>query len=183
MIIQDAFRDLVIPRVDKLVKQNVAIGTSDGKILTTALGQALTVNQSQVSFHLKMVYSYAEECAAILANNQYERKDKYPLLVINAKGVKYDGDTVTIPEMMLATWTVETYKAADRDIKTIKPILSILTAILEDSLREYFNVDYPFHLKAEIVYNGLNPKLNASDKLDAILFTNTKLGIIKNCKQ
>lgn len=182
MIIQDSIRELVLPRIDKLVKQNVVLGTSDGKILTTALGIAMSVDQSQVNFHLKMKYSYAEECVAELSKVT-KRSDKFPILIINAKGVKYDGDVVTIPEMMLATWTVQEYKAADRDIKTIKPILSILSAMLEDSLREFFGVESGFNLKAEIIYNGLNPKLNLSDKVDAILFTNTKLRILKNCKQ
>lgn len=181
MIVQDTFREFVLPRIDSLVAQNVVLGTSAGKILITSLGLAMSVNPSQVTFHLKMVCSDVQECAAILADPKYKKADKYPILVLNARGIKYEGDIVTIPEMMLATWTVQTYKAADRDIKTIKPILSTLSLMLENTLRDVFNVESDFHLTSEIVYNGAMSEMSLSDKVDAILFTNTKLQLIKNC--
>lgn len=179
MIVQDTFRQYVLPRIDSLVAQNVVLGTSTGAILTTALGLAMSVNPTQVNFHLKMISAYSEECAAILSNQKYTKADKFPVLVLNAKGIKYEGDIVTIPEMMLATWTVQTYKAADRDVKTIKPILEILSKMLENTLKDVFNVESGFTLTSEIVYNG--EMLSMPDKVDAILFTNTKLQLIKNC--
>lgn len=179
MIIQDSLRALVIPRIDNLVKQNVVLGTQDGKILTTALGLAMTVNPSQVNFHLKLIYDYAEQTVSMLAGKT-SRNDKFPALIINAKGVRYEGDVVTIPEMMLAVWSTGK-TAADSDKSTIKPILAILAAMLENSLIACYNVSSDFKLNAEIIYNGSMSEIKTSDKVDAILFTNTKLEIIKNC--
>lgn len=178
MMIQDSFRALVTPRIDKLVKQNVVIGTSEGKILTTALGIPMSVNPDQVNFHLKLICDYPDKITAALTGKA--RNDKFPALILNAKGIKYEGDVVTIPEMMLAVWA-STRTAADSDVQTIKPILAILADMLEDTLQGYYGVDEGFNLKAEVIYNGSTSEIKTSDKVDAILFTNTKLRIIKNC--
>jgi len=182
MMIQDSIRELVLPRIERLVAKAVVLGTSSGKVLVNEKGVAMSISEAQIAFKLKLKYSYSDECASELSQFP-SLGSRYPLLWINAKGVKYEGEIVTIPEMILATWTKEGYKAADRDYKTFYPILTILSEMLDVTFRDLYGVESGFKLKSEVVYNGLNPKLNAPDKVDAVLFTNTKLRILKNCKQ
>lgn len=179
MTIQETMRDSIIPRVETLVKRNVVIGTSMGVTITNENGAAMRVDSSQVVFSLKFKCSYAEEWTSEMSRLQ--DADKFPFLFINTKDINQKGDIVTISEMALATWTDDTWTAEQKELNSINPILNNLADKLEEAISDLCGVDSGFKLDRLIVLNGMNPKLNTSDKVDAILFKNTKLRILKHC--
>lgn len=178
--IQEVIKDYVIPRIDTLVKRNIVIGDEIGRAILTASGLPMTVDPDQVEFALKFKYSYVEEWIAEMGEYQDEA-DKFPFLHINAKGVTYEGDVVTIPEMVLATATDMSWTSEQKDENVLKPIVLVLLEYLEGELNATFGTDDGFSLRYEPLYNAKLAGKNTSTYIDAVLIKNTKLLIYKNC--
>ena len=178
MSIQDSIRELVIPRIETLVKSSVVLGDSRGRAILTALSIPIAPDPEQVTFTMKFRCSYVDEWVTELTKL---RKDinKYPFLFVNARGIIYEGQIVTVPEMVVATRTSKEWKAEQRDDYTQNPILGNLTSYLEDALGCFFGTEGSFHLRTERVYNS---KLDGTvgEFIDAVIIKQTKLRIL-NC--
>lgn len=181
MTIQEAIVEFVIPRIETKVKNSVVLGDNQGKAILTGLNIPMSVNPAQVAFTMKFYYSYAEEWITVLTKLAKDL-DKYPFLFINARGVIYEGDVVTIPEMVIATRTSPEWYAGNRDAFTMCPILANLTYFLEESLNTFFGTDGELSLRVEMVYNSKLVSKSVTETIDAVLITNTKLRILKQCE-
>ena len=178
MSIQDSIRKLVIPRIETLVKSSVVLGDTRGRAILTALSIPITTDPSHVVFTMKFRCSYVDEWVTELTKLRNDI-NKYPFLFVNARGIIYEGQVVTIPEMVVATRTSKEWKAEQRDDYTQNPILWNLTSYLEDTLECFFGTDGEFHLRTERVYNS---KLDGTvgEFIDAVIIKQTKLRIL-NC--
>jgi len=180
MNIQDAIEELVIPRVETLVKKNLVLGDEIGRAILTASGLPMTIDPEDVDFSLKFKYSYVDEWIAEMGEYQ-ENADKYPFFHVNARGVTYEGDVVTIPEMVLATVTDFAWTSEQKDKNTLNPILQNLLTYIEDSFMCFFGTENGFSLRYERLYNAQLSGQNNNDYIDAVLIKNTKVRIIKQC--
>jgi len=180
MNVQDTIRDYVVPRIETKVKANLVLGDEIGRAILAASGLPIGVSPESVEFTLKFKYSYAQEWIAEMGEYS-DDKDKYPFLHVNAKGVTYEGDVVTIPEMVLATVTDFTWTSEQKDANTPNPIILNILAYLEDSLDAYFGTENGFCLRYEPLYNAQLNGENTNDYIDAVLIKNTKLRILKTC--
>lgn len=175
--IQQSIKDLVIPRVETLVKNAVVIGNEHGQALLTALGQKMKVSPTQVSFTLHFKCSYVDEWIGELA-----RVKTFPFLWVNAKGITYDGDVCTIPEMLLCTLTDERWTAEQKDGFVLDGILKIIHGYLEDTFQCFYGTDSGFSLRYERLYNAKLQGQGTAQTIDAILIKQTKVRILKHCE-
>lgn len=180
MTVQDAIRTLVVPRVETLVKANIVIGDELGRAILEASGLPMSVDPDQVPFSLKFKYSYVDEWISEMGEYRDEA-DKYPFLHVNARGVEYEGDLVTIPEMVLATVTDKTWTSEQKDANSLNPIIQNLLNYLEDSFDCYFGTADGFSLRYERLYNAKLEGKNSHEYIDAVLIKQTKVRILKTC--
>ena len=72
---------------------------------------------------------------------------------MNTNGIRKEGSTYTIREMVLATASDPRWVAEEKRLYVFDPILYNLRNALIDALRDVFAVDEPFDPQTEDVYS------------------------------
>lgn len=164
----DKIEAYVVPRVQE------AFSRLHGFPLETEKGVLLALSYLSTKLYFKA--SYATEWVNELTDLSKEGTG-YPFLFVNTNGIRKEGSTYTIREMVLATASDPRWVAEEKRLYVFDPILYNLRNALIDALRDVFAVDEPFDPQTEDVYSE-KERSKLPEGVDAIVFTNIKLRTI-----
>ena len=163
----DKIEAYVVPRVQEAFSRLLVLGDEHGFPLLAL---------SYLSTKLYFKASYATEWVNELTDLGKEGIG-YPFLFVNTNGIRKEGTTYTIREMVLATASDPRWVAEEKRLYVFDPILYNLRNALIDALRDVFAVDEPFDPQTEDVYSE-KERSKLPEGVDAIVFTNIKLRTI-----
>lgn len=181
IMIQDTFGLYVIPRINTEFRKMFVISDEMGRPILTEEAKALGIVST--TFDLKFRHDLPEEWSKELSELR-DDKNKYPFLFIDSTSVVYeDNGNVTIGYMVLATLSKDSYYSGQRDIRSYKPYLNNLDALLEDTMHHVFGTQNPLPCQKRILYKGklTGQKQPQDTYIDAIEYKNLKLRILNNC--
>lgn len=170
----DKIEAYVVPRVQEAFSRLLVLGDEHGFPLETEKGVLLALSYLSTKLYFKA--SYATEWVNELTDLGKEGIG-YPFLFVNTNGIRKEGSTYTIREMVLATASDPRWVAEEKRLYVFDPILYNLRNALIDALRDVFAVDEPFDPQTEDVYSE-KERSKLPEGVDAIVFTNIKLRTI-----
>lgn len=190
-MIQDSIYTSVL-RAQAKFKEMFVISNENGYAILDDNGRALQVPVSQNLFTLKYKYSTPQEWVDELYSiPQADANDRFPFVYVNSMTVGQPQDSqnpiVDIGEIVIAINSLPSWKSAERDLYSFKPILNNLCTLFYEALGASYDFslvsrgtrkDHYFYGKNGL-YGGTENKF--SDFTDAIELNNIKLRIYNNC--
>lgn len=164
------FEKRIIPIVQTAFSKLLVLGDEQGAPLD-ADGKLLDASDFPTTLYFYA--SYTKEWLDLLTELNAKGMG-YPFLYINTNGLKQEGTTYTIREMVLATQTEQKMLVEEKRERVVYPILFNLRDLLIEAMRDCFAVDMPFDPQTEVIYSEKEGS-KLPEGVDAILFTNIKL--------
>lgn len=164
------FEKYVVPMVQTAFSKLLVLGDEEG---TPLEGNDTLLDAPDFPTTLYFYASYTKEWLDVLTELNAKGMG-YPFLYINTNGLRQEGTTYTIREMVLATQTEQKMLVEEKREKVVYPFLFNLRDLLIDAMKDCFAVDADFNPQTEVIYSEKEGS-KLPEGVDAILFTNIKL--------